>query len=35
MLDAPDWTAVKANDDTWDLVFPNREYWTDRLAAAE
>lgn len=35
MLDAPDWKAVKANDDTWDSMFTNRNYWNDKVDAAE
>lgn len=35
MLEAPDWASIKANDDSWDSVFPNRSYWSDKIDAAE
>ena len=35
MLDAPDWAAIRANDDTWDVMWTNRNFWPDRLSAKQ
>ena len=33
MLEAPDWAAVHANDDNWDEMWTNRNFWPDRMAS--
>jgi 3-phenylpropionate/trans-cinnamate dioxygenase alpha subunit len=30
MLEAPDWDAIRAGDATWDAMWTNRNFWTDR-----
>lgn len=34
MMDAPDWDAVRGQDEAWDKIWTNRNYWTDQQRAA-